>query len=304
MIWSEEIIMTASEAKEIIVEFNECSVHDEQEEFMYTEALKFLIDTTGDSRYMAELGGYYYEIRCFDLAQKYYEQAAEKGNVFAYSGLGYIWYYGRTGERDYEKAFHYYSLAAENGDIQSEYKLADMYKNGYGVEKNYEKYAEIVRRLYTKTEHSDNVFEPLPEIFTRYAGILVKEGETDKALEIYRRAKPFLAKRIEYNPFFGNLNIMMWLIDDIYGLTEFDRENFDFFDLYYLLKEPCKVSFVFGKRHKIPLEVESFSDGDICAVKFGEQLFKGREDFFGKAQFDGELLTALQSDFYDFRVVS
>ena len=40
----------------------------------------------------------------------------------AYEGLAYIWYYGRTGERDFKKAFEYFSKLMEKGDPVSTYK--------------------------------------------------------------------------------------------------------------------------------------------------------------------------------------
>ena len=181
---------------------------------------------------------YYYDERQFELALKYYEMAAEYKFNSAYECLGYIWYYGRTGTRDYEKAFKYFSLAREGGNIVAAYKLADMYKNGYYVEKNYEKYCEIIEELYPVVNNASNLGEPLPEIFTRLAKIRSEQGRTNEAIQLYYRAKDFLAQRISYNAFFGYLNIMMWLEDDLYKLTEFDPENFDFYDLYHLAKAP------------------------------------------------------------------
>ena len=100
----------------------------EDEEFEYTEILAYLIEETKDTDYMVELGGFYYERRAFDKALKYYEMAYAYGNEWVSEGLGYIWYYGRTGEVDYEKAFRYYSKAAELGNLRSRIKVADMYK--------------------------------------------------------------------------------------------------------------------------------------------------------------------------------
>ena len=54
-----------------------------------------------------------------------------------------VWYYGRTGTVDYEKAFRYFSMAGHNP--VAEYKLADMYHNGYFVEKDDVKYKEIIQ---------------------------------------------------------------------------------------------------------------------------------------------------------------
>ena len=103
----------------------------EEDIFLYTEAMDYLIYELKNPQAMLELGGYYYEKKYFDLALKYYEMAAEYKLPYAYEGLGYIWYYGRTGRRDFEKAFHYYSLAKEAGITEAAVKVADMYKNGY-----------------------------------------------------------------------------------------------------------------------------------------------------------------------------
>lgn len=291
--------MNISEAKRLFDNFYTKSVHTEQENYMYIEALQYLFDETHDSKYIAELGFYYYESRLFELALKYYEMAAELGNKSVYPGLGYIWYYGRTGKCDYEKAFRWFTLAAENGDIQSEYKLADMYKNGYGVDKDYEKYKEIIESLYPKVKTACYLHEPLPEIATRLARIREEQGRIDDAVSLYFQARDFLAQRIKYSPFFGNLNIMMWLIDDLYKLVEFDEEDIDLFDLYYLLKSPNRVTFYYEEK---PQSVESAEAEGEIAVCFNGKWFRNREDFFAKAELDGMLLTAIQSELYGFRV--
>ncbi|MGN1120025.1 MAG: tetratricopeptide repeat protein [Oscillospiraceae bacterium] len=291
--------MNISEAKRLIDDFNKKSVHTEQDNFMYIEALQYLFDKTHDMQYIAELGGYYYEIRRFELALKYYEMAAELGDKSVYSGLGYIWYYGRTGKRDYEQAFRWFSLAAENGDIQAEYKLADMYKNGYGVEKNYEKYKEIIEKLYPQVKSARYLHEPLPEIATRLARIREEQGRTDDAVSLYFQARNFLAQRIKSSPFFGNLNIMMWLIDDLYRLVDFDEENMDLFDLYWLLKSPNRVRFYYDEK---PQTVESSEVEGEIAVCFNGKWLRNREEFFEKAEIDGVLLTEIQFDLYGFRV--
>ena len=50
--------------------------------------------------------------------------------------MGYIYYYGRIGEKDYEKAFKYFVKGALDGHLCSLYKTGDFYKNGYFVEKD------------------------------------------------------------------------------------------------------------------------------------------------------------------------
>lgn len=291
--------MTEREAMQIIRSFEAKSAPGEDEAFLYTEALRFLIDKNHDPRYMLVLGGYYYEIRKFDLALKYYELAAENKYEPAYDALGYIWYYGRTGQRDYEKAFKYFSLSKDCGNIQAAYKLADMYKNGYYVDRDYEKYKSIIEELYPKVAGARYLDDPLPEIFTRLAKIRSKEGKTEEAIDLYLRAKDFLAQRIKYNAFFGNLNIMMWLIDDLYSLKGFDRDEFDFYDIYHLLNSPCTIKFRRGSRTYV-ITVSKEDDG--VAIEFGGNWYRTREDFFQKAVIGGDKLTAVYDQFYAFEV--
>ena len=101
--------MTTKEAREIVYFFDEMSNPSEDDVFLFTEAMDFLIEKEKDPRDMMYLGGYYYEQKKFDLALKYYEMAASFDYDPAYECLGYVWYYGRTGERDFKKAFEYFS---------------------------------------------------------------------------------------------------------------------------------------------------------------------------------------------------
>ena len=57
-------------------------------------------------------------------AQEYYTQAAKLGNVQAMCNLGYIYEYGRTGKRDYKKAFYCFKKAADSGRQKLAIKLA------------------------------------------------------------------------------------------------------------------------------------------------------------------------------------
>ena len=211
----------------------------------------------------------------------------------AYECLGYIWYYGRTGERDYKKAFEYFSKLMDKGNPVATYKVADMYKNGYYVEKDEKKYEDIVKKLYKDVQECKNVFDPIPEVYTRLAKIKTKEGDVDEAIGLYLRAKDWLAQRIRYNAFFGNLNIMKWLIDDLYKLIEFDEETFDFYDMYYLLKSPHKIRFFYNKQE---LQLESVLEGNEC--------YHSRDDFFKDAMADGVKLTSVYDELYGFEVVA
>nr|WP_297707261.1 tetratricopeptide repeat protein [uncultured Butyrivibrio sp.] len=292
--------MTVKEARKIVQDFNENKRITDEDEFMFIEAMNFLIEEEKNPRDMMWLGGYYYELKRFDLALKYYEMAAAMDYDEAYECLGYIWYYGRTGERDYKKAFEYFSKMMDKGNLVAEYKVADMYKNGYYVDKDQNKYESMIRKLYKKVQKCDNVFDPVPEVYTRLARIKTAEEDYDEAINLYLRAKDWLAQRIRFNAFFGNLNIMKWLIDDLYELIEFDEETFDFYDLYYLLKTPHKIRFFFDDKE---MHLESEMEGNECVVCFNGKWYHSRDDFFKDAAVDNVKLTSVYRDLYGFEVI-
>lgn len=294
--------MTVHEARKMAEAFNENRNPSEEEVFLFTEAMNYLIEEEKNPADMMWLGGYYYEIHRFDLALKYYEMAAAMDFEEAYECLGYIWYYGRTGEKDYEKAFRYFSRLMEKGHLVATYKVADMYRNGYYVERDTDKYEEIIEELYPKVKNCRNVFDPIPEVYTRLARIRKAQGRTEDAIDLYLAARNCLAQRISINAFFGNLNIMKWLIEDLYELIEFDGELIDLFDLYYLLKTPHRVSFFYRNGEK--LVVESVMEGSECVINFNGRWFHNVDDFFREATIDGTKATALYRELYGFEVIA
>lgn len=292
--------MTIKEAEKIYRTYYNKSVLSPDEEFMLIEALEYLIEETKQTGWMVQLGGHYYGEKQFDLALKYYEMAESYGDTWAPEGLGYIWYYGRTGERDYEKAFKYYSKAAKNGYLKSKIKVADMYKNGYGVEKNFDMYKKIIEESYYLVADSAFPGDPKSEIYTRLARIRKDEGNTEEAIRLYLDAKVFQARRLSYNTFFGDLNIMKWLIEDLYTMTEPDMTDLSLYDLYHVLKKPIKIAFVYEGDEYV---VESVEENGRVVIKFGEKWFEDIDDFFKKATIDGEKLPTLYYSLYAFRVV-
>lgn len=294
--------MDIREANHIRRNFEQADKHSEEDIFLYTEAMDYLIHETADPKVMMSLGGYYYDNKQFELAQKYYEMAAEYKLPNAWEGLGYIWYYGRTGRRDFEKAFHYYSLAKEAGIMEAAVKVADMYKNGYFVEQNYAKYKEIIEELYPKVIKARYLYEPLPEVCTRLAMIRKEQGEIDEAVRLLYQAKDFQAQRLRYNNFFGDINIMKWLIDDLYEIIEFDREDFDLFDCMWLLRgqEPVTIGFFYDDT---PLRIEANVENGETAICWGEEVYPDRDTFYARAMLGDQRLMSLQDDLYGFEVL-
>ena len=267
-----------SNIKEARLVVDRFEAHVDEYESGYIDALEYLIKETDDSLYMMKLGGWYYENRYFELAEKYYLMAAKKNDINAYSCLGYIYYYGRIGKKDYKKAYECYKKASDMGDIISGYKLADMYHHGYYVEKDEQKYKEIIMSLYDEVRFESDLFAPVPEIFSRLGRIYLSEGHQEEGIELLLQAKDFLGQRLWESTFFGDLSIMKYLIKDIYEVIKLDREHLDVFDLYYILTKESAVLITYDE---IDFYIESYQDGSI---KMNNVFYEDVDDFFSRAK--------------------
>lgn len=58
--------MKIETAKKYLQSYYEIKTPTEDDDIQYIEALNYLIDNTKDSKYMVELGGFYYEKKKFD----------------------------------------------------------------------------------------------------------------------------------------------------------------------------------------------------------------------------------------------
>ena len=233
--------MTINEAHKICEDYYRLSNPNDEDRFMVTEALDYLITETKDPAYMLELGGLYYEQKQFELARKYYELASEYDNTAALLCLGYIWYYGRTGTRDYEKAFHYYDMARMRGDVNAAYKVADMYRRGLYVEQDESKYRAIIEELYKEFRRDSSYYlgkpySKLPEVYLRMGELLAGDGKTKNALKLFNISRTLIARRIRDSAFFGDRTIMKELTGKIYELRKPDFDHIGLFDLYELLR--------------------------------------------------------------------
>lgn len=280
--------LTIEKAQQILDDYYDLTQPTYEDDIQLINALEYLIKETNNPEYMVELGGWYYGQKQFDLAEEYYLMAAKLDYNNAYECLGYIYYYGRVGQPDYEKAFHYYKLASDQGNLVAAYKLADMYKNGYYVQKDYPKYVQIIKDLYPKIQGATNTFDPVPEIYSRLAKIYVEEGNEDQAIQLLLIAKEFQSQRLIYSQFFGDLTIMKYIVNDLYSLIQFDLDYMDLFDLYYALQKPCKVAIeILGEDHIIEAKYE---DG-LFFICMDDKNYEDVDQFFLKAKINGEPLS-------------
>ncbi len=270
----------------------------EDDEFGFTEALGYLIDQTKDPRYMYELGWFYCSKKRFDLEIRYLEMAAEYGYIPAMEELGYMWYYGQHGQKDYDKAFYYFSKGAEldesGGGLWCKYKLADMYRYGCAVEKDEDKYREMIEEAYEQVRDPKLLNDPFPEIAYRLAGIRAAQGRKDEAIKLLEDAKDFMAERLAVEAFWGHIEVMGRIVCFLYELIKIDRDDVDLYDLFYLTEKPGRYDLAFrGGKY----EIEAVEDDDgTRALKFGGKWYRSFADLCQKAELNGEKLTSVYDE--------
>ncbi len=291
--------MTSADALKAIQDYYDKANPTEDDEFMFTEALGYMIEETGNPKYMHELAWHYCMKKRFDLEIKYLELAAESGYIPAMEELGYMWYYGQHGIKDYDKAFHYFSMGAENdngsGSLWCKYKLADMYRYGCSVEKDEEKYRQMIEEAYEEVKNPEYLNEPFPEISLRLAGIRAEQGQTGEAIKLLWAAKRFMAERLSYEPFWGHIEVMGRIVRFLYQLTPYDKDRADFYDLFYLTQKPGKYSIT---RNGKKTTIEVIEENGEQAIKYNDKWFRSFEEFCQKAEIGKDKFTSVYDEIY------
>ena len=164
-----------------------------------------LLDEINENNHDAscDLGALYYTGRIgeqnYEKAVYYYEKSAKLGNRQAIENLGYCYYYGRYVEVDYKKAYHYFVKGALDGHLVSLYKIGDMYKNGLYVEKDERQAYYIYRRCSELlTDEQEEIFGA--DIYIRLADCYYYEVGVEKNLGVslycYQKAEQLYYPRI------------------------------------------------------------------------------------------------------------
>ena len=303
--------MTIEEARGIITDYYLAESHSEDDKFLFVEAHHFLINIFHDPNDMHNLAFHYAEERNFELYQKYLEMAASYGFLPAFEGLGYIWYYGQTGTIDYEKAFYYFSEGAKTRDdylrIGCEYKIADMYKNGYYVQKDKSKYKEIIERLFDEISHPKDLvtiipqeFISVPGVYFRLAEIRAEEGKAHEAIHLLEEARIQLAEDLRRNPsWWGNIEEIEVVVLLMYEISIDWSNRWDLYDLFWLSKSECELSFVYNSCR---FTVECIEEDGRIIFKFNNKLFSDIYRFFERAKIGGRPITAIYSELIEYEV--
>ena len=302
--------MTQSEAMQFITDFYRNPNPGEDDKFLFEEAQLFLIRNYHDPKDMHNLAFHYLEQRRHDLELKYLEMAAEYDYPQALEELGYIWYYGQTGEVDYKKAYEYFTRAAETNDDfvtpWALHKIADMYHNGYFVKKDEMRYRKMVQDLYRDmTEPSGKYYRyhffcmPYADIAWRYGRILAEEGRSDEALKILMSARAELSENIRDNPaWWGNIEVMDEVVSLQYELG-YKPHKRDVFDLFGLAGRECVVAFLYEDRRFL---IEVVKDDEGYSLKFDHKWYRTAREFFEKAKIDGQKIVYIYDELYKMEV--
>ena len=70
--------------------------------------------------------------------------------------------------------------------------------------------------------------------------------------------------------------------------------------MFYLLRSPVRVRFYFEEKEH---EAEAVREGDQLSIRFDTNWYRTVDDFFRKAELDGELITSRYEELYDFEVL-
>lgn len=238
-----------------------------------------------------------------DLALKYFEMcSAGGGSKLADMEIADIYYYGLTGITDHEKAFRYYSAAAKIGFPKAKLRLADMYKNGLYVKQDDEQYRILIFDVYNQIRDS-----PLPnykgETFLKLTRIYIEEGFEEGAFELLLAAQSELADQLRSYTDNSDLYLMNQIVEFQYELMQpeiDENREYQLYDLYHILKNPVRVEFIgnTGKHY-----VSSFKEPSGITVEFDGKWFRSIDEFFYGATIDGERLSSICNQLFDFRII-
>jgi TPR repeat protein len=101
-----------------------------------------------------ELGMMYHELGDYPDAAKWYQKAAEQGNVAAEYELGVIYTNGEGVAQDYAEAVRWYRKAANQGLGDAQYELGNAYVTGRGVTQDFAEAAKSYRQA-AEAGHTD-----------------------------------------------------------------------------------------------------------------------------------------------------
>ena len=98
----------------------------------------------------------------YGTARKYYDLAAQQGNIGSMFNLGKLYHYGFGVEQSYDRAFEYYEQAADLGLADAQFLTGIMYIMGTGVERSPMKARELL--VKSAAQGDENAIKALKQL--------------------------------------------------------------------------------------------------------------------------------------------
>ena len=228
--------------------------------------------------------------------QDYYwlTKAAKAGYPLAVFSLGKEYFWGNDLPQDYKKAKEYFKHAMELGDNCSAYYL------GFCAEEGILEPVDLEKALYyyKSVKTIMDCKRKIPVVLIKMGDKKLKENEPEESLDLYEQARRILEVQIA-REYIKEKACMKELIFKIYTLKRFDRESFGLYDLYYLMRKPCKVTFSFyDERH----EITAVENNNGIAILYDGKAFRTIDDFFDNALLGRRKISACIEEIHDFRL--
>lgn len=148
-----------------------------------------------------------HRIASFRLAERFYLRSAEQGNVQAMCNLGYIYGYGRLGEKDAALAAQWYKSAADAGQAEAAYKYGDQLAAGTGVGQDLEQAYFYYELSYQRAQGDDEHPSTWGSAALRLAECLERgrgcEPDLARARDLYLEAESGLGLGLQDEPWYG-----------------------------------------------------------------------------------------------------
>lgn len=117
------------------------------------------------------------------LAVQYYQNAVNKGYLFAFTNLGYMYEYGKGVKQSMKMAVGCYQKGVDAGDPDACVLLGTLYETGNGVKQDFEKAVMLFQQAVEK--HSPTGMLHLAQLYEKGTGVKM---DLEKAFKLYQAA--------------------------------------------------------------------------------------------------------------------
>ena len=294
--------MNLQEAKDQLIEI--CKSPEtitEEKAFIQEELCKYIYEQSKDSQYLVIIASNI-EDKNPELVEKIYKQAIADGDEHSCFYLANLYYSGKLGRPDYEKAFTYYSRAAltkqkGNGSFEdpvtsvhneAKLKLAMMYRNGIFVVKDFDRYEQIVNEVYEEVKDKEWHEE-------RYFGLIAKakleieKGNFEEGINLLFDARIDIASCFDAAQMKDALEDLKEVNDLIYAFIELDLTEIDALDITELLKYPLDLSFTYQNEQ---YGLKTIEENGGIIIEFEGRYYKDVIEFIMNAKIGDEFFRA------------